>query len=214
MSETTPKAWLCKQCGERVDPTMAFCWNCGYDREGHLAVDLGEEDSNPFLTCPQCGYDLRGNPDAEVCPECGFKLRLSHAHKDLYWVAPDEQIGPVAKLFRSPMRMLPIAVGLWLFFGLLYLSDKEVYFSTRYRPSDVVGYLQLLVVLAALLFTFAIIGGVLVQGFQPADEDRTEPSVSVGQGFILCWLRRGWGRVFFWLAWGCLLIGILMFYLT
>ena len=24
--------------------------------------------------CPQCGYDLRGNPQAETCPECGQKV--------------------------------------------------------------------------------------------------------------------------------------------
>jgi hypothetical protein len=24
--------------------------------------------------CPQCHYDLRGNPDAAVCPECGAAL--------------------------------------------------------------------------------------------------------------------------------------------
>jgi len=27
-----------------------------------------------YLTCPQCGYDLRGCPDATECPECGAAI--------------------------------------------------------------------------------------------------------------------------------------------
>ncbi|MEM9347154.1 MAG: zinc ribbon domain-containing protein [Planctomycetota bacterium] len=211
MTKAIPKAWLCKHCGERVDPTMAYCWNCGRDREGLLVVDLGQEESNPFLTCPECGYDLRGSRGAEVCPECGFQLKLSQAHKELFWVPSSDQVGPISGLFRSPKRMLPIVVGCWFFFGLIYMTDKEVHFSASDSPSNVVGYLQWIVVMAALLFTFALISSVLVQGLHPTDEDRSEQSISAGAGFILPWLTRGWGRVVFWLAWGFLLLGILLF---
>lgn len=40
MSNTTPNAWRCKHCNERVDPTMAMCWSCGRDRNGESQEDL------------------------------------------------------------------------------------------------------------------------------------------------------------------------------
>jgi hypothetical protein len=40
MADPPPKAWLCKHCGERVDPTMGMCWRCGHDRNGEPALDL------------------------------------------------------------------------------------------------------------------------------------------------------------------------------
>lgn len=56
MTETTPKAWLCKHCNERVDPTMAFCWSCGRDKLGESKQDV-YEDIEFELTAPVGGAD-------------------------------------------------------------------------------------------------------------------------------------------------------------
>ena len=72
MSETTPKAWLCKHCGERVDPTMELCWSCGRDRDGKLdPADFINQVDVDVTRCTACEYLLKGNTDATVCPECG-----------------------------------------------------------------------------------------------------------------------------------------------
>lgn len=72
MSDATPIAWLCKHCGERVDPTMDLCWNCGHDREGVAHPSIFVEPVFVDLTrCGRCEYPLKGNPDATHCPECG-----------------------------------------------------------------------------------------------------------------------------------------------
>lgn len=72
MPDPTPRAWLCKHCGERVDPTMDLCWNCGHDREGVAHPTVFVEPVEVDLTrCGNCEYELRGNPDATHCPECG-----------------------------------------------------------------------------------------------------------------------------------------------
>lgn len=49
MSQAQPKAWLCKHCNERVDPTMAICWNCGHDKQGELGHDLSSDIRNELL---------------------------------------------------------------------------------------------------------------------------------------------------------------------
>ena len=41
--KSQPRAWLCKHCGERVDPTMGLCWSCGYDRLGSPRQDLSSD---------------------------------------------------------------------------------------------------------------------------------------------------------------------------
>lgn len=183
---------------------MAACWSCGRDREGQPVIDFSEEESNPFESCPQCGYDLRGSLEAEVCPECGFQLKLNEMQKELYWVPSTTKTSALARLFRNPLRMIPIALFAWLFFGFFYQAGEV--FSL-----DVFAFTFFV---AALFLTLAAMGGIMVQGLQPSDEQTTEASMTVGNGFILRWLTRGWGRLLFWLAWGCLLIGILMFYLT
>ena len=63
MADSTPKAWLCKHCNERVDPTMAWCWNCGCGKDGEPIQDLDaviEEElrvkptpMNPFTSTMQ-----------------------------------------------------------------------------------------------------------------------------------------------------------------
>lgn len=71
-TNTQPKSWRCLNCHERVDPTMALCWNCGHDREGvaQPAMFVDEVDVDTSF-CAECLYDLKGNPDATACPECG-----------------------------------------------------------------------------------------------------------------------------------------------
>ena len=57
-----PKAWLCKHCNERVDPTMALCWSCGHDRDGEFDADSDSgfgsilDETGPPLTEEQL-YD-------------------------------------------------------------------------------------------------------------------------------------------------------------
>ncbi|MEM9414213.1 MAG: hypothetical protein AAGA29_01890 [Planctomycetota bacterium] len=71
-ANTHLKPWRCLNCREHVDPTMALCWNCGYDREGvaQPAMFVDEVDVDTSV-CATCLYDLKGNPDATACPECG-----------------------------------------------------------------------------------------------------------------------------------------------
>lgn len=72
MPDTTPRAWLCKHCGERVDPTMDLCWQCGYDRKGNANPSIFVEPIAIDLTrCGACRYSLKGNSEATHCPECG-----------------------------------------------------------------------------------------------------------------------------------------------
>lgn len=52
MAKSTPRAWLCKHCGERVDPTMAMCWSCGHDRNGEPRQDLSADIQNELLIRP------------------------------------------------------------------------------------------------------------------------------------------------------------------
>ncbi|MEM6504372.1 MAG: hypothetical protein AAF711_02790 [Planctomycetota bacterium] len=57
MTKAAPKAWLCKHCGERVDPTMAWCWSCGRDKLGELQQDVSV-DLAAELPVPVGGADL------------------------------------------------------------------------------------------------------------------------------------------------------------
>lgn len=72
MPEPNHTPWRCKHCNERVDPTMALCWNCGHDRAGvaQPAMFVHEVDVDTSV-CAACQYDLKGNPEATACPECG-----------------------------------------------------------------------------------------------------------------------------------------------
>lgn len=78
MGESVPtaRAWRCKHCSERVDPTMACCWKCGFDPEGNQAITLipAIVMSRPDF-CEECGYELRGSDGSQTCPECGEKVR-------------------------------------------------------------------------------------------------------------------------------------------
>lgn len=72
MDKPTPKAWLCKHCNERVDPTMELCWNCGRDRQGELEpADFVNQVDVDLSRCTACEYLLKGNDGAKCCPECG-----------------------------------------------------------------------------------------------------------------------------------------------
>ncbi|MGB0766232.1 MAG: hypothetical protein ACPGYV_00825 [Phycisphaeraceae bacterium] len=169
------------------------------------------EDSNPFQVCPQCGYDLRGNQEAHECSECGTHLMLNEAQKELYWVTATTGTGAIAKLLRSPLRMIPIALFVWLVFGMYFLAEPDAVMPDFYISSFLEGFAFTLLAVA-LFFTLAVVSGLMVQGLQPKDENLTEASVSVGNGFILRWMTRGWGRWLFWLAWFFLLLGIVLFY--
>lgn len=208
-----PKAWLCKHCNERVDPTMALCWSCGHDREGKPLEDFDTDETMPFTRCPQCQYDLRGNLEALACPECGTQLMMSNEQKQLYWVPAATNLGSVARLLRNPLRMISVAIFAWLFVGIAYLANEETYlFHGRYDADDPADWFLLLTLSLALFFTFAVTSGVLVQGLQPPDDDRVQPSISSSAPFVLKWMKQGWGRYLYWIAWGALLLGILVFY--
>lgn len=72
MTDIQPNAWLCKQCGERVDPTMDLCWHCGRDRLGGLnPKDFVNQVDIDLSRCTACEYTLKGNAGATQCPECG-----------------------------------------------------------------------------------------------------------------------------------------------
>ena len=72
MPNAQTESWLCKNCGECVDPTMDLCWACGHDREGQMHPTVFVEPVEVDLTrCGVCEYPLKGNPDATHCPECG-----------------------------------------------------------------------------------------------------------------------------------------------
>lgn len=58
MADTTPKVWLCKHCNERVDPTMAMCWSCGYDKQGTPQQDLQVEIETELIVRPDSTSDL------------------------------------------------------------------------------------------------------------------------------------------------------------
>jgi len=46
---------------------------------------------NVAKPCVNCGYDLRGNPGAEVCPECGAKVKAESGERK---AAPREAMPP------------------------------------------------------------------------------------------------------------------------
>ncbi|MFN3168474.1 MAG: hypothetical protein ACE37H_15550 [Phycisphaeraceae bacterium] len=212
MPKTQHRAWLCNNCGERCDPTMGLCWNCGHNRDGQPPVEPDEEGA-VLLRCPRCAYDLRGNLGGKNCPECGAELTLSREQKDLYWVPPTTKIGAVAKLLRSPLRMMPIAILAWFLFGVFWLAGEARYFfDGLFSVNGPAEFFVLLVFLTAMFFTLATLSGIMVQGLQPPDEEQTEASVSTGNGFILRTMKHGWGRYLFWLAWAALLVCILLFY--
>jgi hypothetical protein len=191
---------------------MGLCWHCGYGRDGQPPAEPEEEEA-VFLRCPRCAYDLRGNLGGENCPECGAELSLSGAEKDLYWVPPTTEIGAVAKLLRNPLRMMPIALFAWMLYGIFfYSSEGRFFFERGYYISQPADFFVLLVFLTAVFFTLATLGGIMVQGPRPPDDEQTEASVSTGEGFVLRTLRHGWGRYLFWLAWAVLLVCILLFY--
>lgn len=70
-----PKAWLCKHCKERVDPTMELCWSCGRDQAGEYDESWYREvGPGAMEACPKCDYSLIGSTDKQQCPECGLHL--------------------------------------------------------------------------------------------------------------------------------------------
>lgn len=111
MGESVPiaRAWRCKHCAERVDPTMACCWKCGFDREGNQAVVLTPAivTGRPDF-CEGCGYDLRGSHGSPACPECGEKVR------DTEVAFPDSEIASMSigdkKLVAKHLRLRRLAL--------------------------------------------------------------------------------------------------------
>lgn len=109
--KTTPIAWLCKQCGERVDPTMACCWSCGCDRSGERVVRLEDDLIAVDLdVCPECGYDLRGTSKSRPCPECGFVLPDDEVVTRLYWTPPALSTSAHLLRFRQPLRLFGLGI--------------------------------------------------------------------------------------------------------
>lgn len=60
---------------------------------------MGSETGD--VSCPNCGYDQRGNADAVVCPECGFVSEgelFEFGHVRFRWFVPLFLVGCVASI--------------------------------------------------------------------------------------------------------------------
>lgn len=79
---------------------------------------MGRESNN--LTCANCGYDQRGNPDSAVCPECGFVSEgecFEFGHSPSPWFIPFMGAGCLAlilllRLGAHPWLSLAAAIAL------------------------------------------------------------------------------------------------------
>lgn len=168
MSDAQPKAWRCKQCGERVDPTMELCWHCGHGRSGKPDEIIQEADAKPFKRCPQCEYDLRGNPDADHCPECGSSLTIRGAEKHLYSLPATDKTKAALSIFRHPLRLAPFLFMAWLANAVLFIGYQErSIFESYFRPSSVLDYVRVLLFYGTVLLTLFMFGALIVQGTEP-----------------------------------------------
>lgn len=198
MSDATPKAWLCKHCGERVDPTMAWCWNCSHDSEGkHVVFDAPAIGDGLLEHCPNCRYDLRGNSDATHCPECGQELPKTALQYALYGAPANRPRGWFASLSRRPLRMLVVGLVLWTAHLLLVFvtrsteqNGNDALASILGVAADALGYLGSGAISLA-------IGIFIIFGFNVPEDDSAAASLPEHHRFSWSFFASAIGRFVF-----------------
>ena len=83
-----PTAWNCLICGEQVDRSMRFCWQCGSQPDGSKGIDIKQE------TAPV---------------EAGFQHRLAIQHVLLLLVVFSTFLGFFA-VRNSPFPVLAVCL--------------------------------------------------------------------------------------------------------
>lgn len=144
MSDPTPKVWLCKHCGERVDPTLEICWSCGWDRDGKQIPLEVEVARKQYATCPECQYNLHGIGEVKACPECGFHIDRDRV--DTITNKPADQQITIVKLREKRgrwMRRLNVGffVAIALFFAYLFLQSLRQEIAARFAVTALIASL-------------------------------------------------------------------------
>lgn len=155
---------------------MAFCWNCGRDREGVLDNYFESQEVQPirYEACPSCGYSLQGTPEATECPECGYRWDFDNAMVKAYWSPEPKDRGPIYRFFRSPSQMIPCGFVFGLFAccaHFLYMSElhSETISSTGLQVF--LFFRNVFLIPIFVLFVFSA-GSFLVYGFSDPENDQ------------------------------------------
>ncbi len=108
-------SWQCPNCGERVDPEFAVCWNCGTGRDGTPAADFQPEADDPTVPDPGPDGEEPAAPEADLGPANERIVELCSAAniveaEDICIVLADEDIPArvVGNLLGNAAGCLPL----------------------------------------------------------------------------------------------------------